>query len=78
MSSKRTFALDQLLSSVRIIDGRFDLSAVTNNAFVSQQTIDIARGEARYLVEIEVMKRQSEVFALSEDGAPAQPGLKNL
>lgn len=51
---------------------------MAHDAFIVEKTINIALGEARYLVEIEIMERCAEVLALSEDGAPAQPGLDTL
>src|SRR5262249_17007099 len=59
-------------------DNRFDLSAMANDAFILKQTIKIALREACDLVEIETMKRRTEVLALSEDGAPTQSRLKAL
>jgi hypothetical protein len=51
---------------------------MADNAFILEQTPEIALGEARYPVEIEIMERCAEVLALGEDGAPAQSGLKTL
>ena len=43
-----------------------------------EQAIEVALGEARDLVEIEIMEGGAEVLALGQDGAPAEPGLKAL
>ncbi len=51
---------------------------MANDAFVLEKTIDVALGETRYFVEIEMVKGRTEVLALGEDSAPAQPGLKTL
>lgn len=75
---QRTFQFDEFLSSLRIVDDCLDLAAMTDDAFLLEQTIEVVLGEARYPVEIEIMKRCSEVLALAEDGAPAQSGLKTL
>ena len=51
---------------------------MADDACVFEQTLEVALGEARYPVEIETMEGGAEVFALGEDGAPAQPGLKTF
>src|SRR5262245_41812423 len=51
---------------------------MTNNPVVLEQTIDVALGEARNSVEIEIMERGAEVLPLAQDGAPAQSGLETL
>src|SRR5262245_1424965 len=75
---KRAFPFDELLSPSRIVDDRFDLAAMADDAFILEQTADVALRETRYPVEIEIMERCAEVLALCEDGAPAQSGLKTL
>jgi len=69
---------DEFLSSFCVVDDRLDLAAMANDAFVLEKTIDVALGETRYFVEIEIVKRGAEVLALSEDSAPTQPRLKTL
>ena len=44
---------------------------MADDAFILEQTIEVAPGEARYPVEIEIMERRAKVLALGEDGAPA-------
>ena len=51
---------------------------MANDAFVLEQTIDIALGEAGDPVKVEIMERGAEILPLDEDGAPAQSGLKAL
>jgi hypothetical protein len=61
-----------------LFDDSLDLSAMAYDAFILEQTLDVALDEARYAVEIEIVKRRAEVLALREDSAPAQSGLKSL
>src|SRR5712671_979935 len=75
---QRSFPLDELPGLPRIIDDRLDLAAVTDDPFVLEQTRDVALGEARDPVEIEIMEGGTEILALGEDRAPAQSGLKTL
>jgi hypothetical protein len=49
---------------------------MAHDAFILQQAIDVAPGEARDPVEIKIMEGGAEALALGEDGAPAQPGWK--
>ena len=49
-----------------------------DDAGVVQQPADVARGEPRNAIDIEVGEGLAEVVALAEDGQPAQPGLKAL
>lgn len=54
---QRSFLLDEFLGSSRIIDDRLDLAAVTNDPLILEQTIEVALGETRDPVEIEVTDR---------------------
>jgi hypothetical protein len=51
---------------------------VANDAFVPQQPGDVARGEFRHAIDLEVRERAAEVLALPEDRQPAQAGLKTF
>jgi hypothetical protein len=73
---ERAFLADELPGAPRIVDNRLDLAAMTDNAFILEQAVDVALGETRDPVEAEVMKRGAEVRALGHDRAPAQSGLE--
>jgi hypothetical protein len=45
---------------------------MADNAFVFEQTIEVALGEACGPVEIKTVKSCAEVLMLGENGAPAQ------
>ena len=75
---QRAFLFDEFLRPSSIVDDRLDLAAMANYAFIHEQPIDVAPAEARYPVKIKIMKRCAKVFALGEDGAPAQAGLNTL
>lgn len=74
----RHFLFPIQASSFGIVDDRFDLAAVTDDAFVLKQAFHITRSNASDPVEIEIMKRGSKVVALDQNGSPAQSGLKTF
>src|SRR5262245_52107944 len=51
---------------------------MADNAFILEQPLHVAGGEASDLLEVEPGEGRAEVLALDEDGAPAQPGLKSF
>src|SRR6185369_2412290 len=53
-----------------------DLPAMADDARILEQTFDVAPGETRDPVEIEVVEGCTEVLALGQNGAPAQSGLE--
>ena len=61
-----------------IVDDRLDLATVADDAFILEQTIEVALGKARYPIKVEIMEGSAEILALGEDCAPAQSGLKTL
>src|SRR5829696_1542890 len=69
---------NQLERSLRIVGGRFDLAAMTDDAGILQQTAHVARAELRDQGGIEILEGLPEVLALAEDGDPAEPGLKSF
>ena len=75
---QRAFPFDELPGLPRIVDDRLDLATVADDPFVLEQTSEVAPGEARYPVEIEIMEGGAEILALGENGAPTQSGLKAL
>ena len=66
---QRAVPIDEVPRPPRIVDGRLDLAAMADDAVVREQAPDIAVGEARDPVEIEITERRAEVLALGEDGA---------
>src|SRR5690606_31434445 len=75
-SRQRAFPPDEIPGLPGIVDDRFYLAAVTNDAWVVEQADAVALGEARNPVEIEIMEGRTKVLALDQNGAPAQSGLK--
>src|SRR5690606_19439517 len=75
---QRAFPLDEFAGASRVVDDGLDLAAVADDAFVIEQPVDVALGEARYPIEIETMKRHAEILALGKDGSPAQTRLEGL
>lgn len=73
---QRPFPFDEFLSPLCIVDDGLDLAAMADDAFILEQTVEVAPGEARYPVEVEIMKSCAKVLSLGENGAPAQSGLK--
>src|SRR5205807_3884988 len=59
----------------RVLDGRFDLQPVTNDAGVAQQAIGLHPRDA---VDVEVAKCFPERVALFQNGQPRQAGLIDL
>jgi hypothetical protein len=51
---------------------------VTHNPFILEQSADIALGESRYLVKIEITEGSAKILSLGEYHSPAQSGLKTL
>ena len=68
-------ALD-LQHARRVVDGRFDLAAMADDAGIGQQTFNVVPIEARHALRIEAGKRRAEVLALAQDGQPAQARLE--
>src|ERR1051326_7543361 len=73
---QRALACDEFLRAPGIVDDGFDLSPMANDALVLQQSDDVAPGEARDRIEIEIMEGGTKVLALRQDGAPAQSRLE--
>src|SRR5262245_34127332 len=69
---------DQFSSLPGIVDDRFNFAAMADDAFVFQEPVHVAPGEARDLVKIKTVKCDSKVLAFSQDGPPAQAGLKTF
>src|SRR6185295_7392270 len=57
-------------------DGSFDFQTIADDAGVVHQTFHIRLFEFCDLARIEILKRLSEIVALSQDSNPAQPGLE--
>src|SRR5689334_1155146 len=61
---------------MRIVDRRFDLSAVADDAGIGDQTLDVLLSEPCDLVEVEAGKSLAEILALAEDRQPGQARLE--
>src|SRR5690606_31537839 len=62
--------------ALRVVDGRFDLAAMADDAGIAEQPLDDARAHLRHARDLEAVEGLAEVLALSEDGEPAQPRLE--
>src|SRR5262249_41478325 len=54
----------------------FDLHAITHDAGILHQLLDLLRRVARDLLRLEAVEGPAEVLALAQNGDPGQPGLK--
>src|SRR5688500_5054290 len=70
--------IDQLQRAFGVVDRRFDLAAVADDAGVSQQALHVAAREARDRLRIKIFEGAAEVVALAEDREPAETGLKSF
>jgi hypothetical protein len=61
-----------------IVNRRFDLRSVSDDARVSHQTGDIPGGEGRYLSRIEARECLPKILTLVKDRPPREPGLESL
>ena len=61
-----------------VINGCLDLQAVTYNAGIAHQPLNVPLAEARDFFRIEALKHFSEVCAFLEDGEPRKAGLKGF
>src|SRR5690554_4697469 len=68
----------QFESPPGIVDGGSDLAAMTDDARIEQQTLDIALGHCGDPGNVEAMKDLAEALALAQDGDPAQAGLETF
>src|SRR5215471_14412248 len=75
---QRALLFDKLPGASSIVDDGLDLAPMADDALILEQTVDVAPGEAREPVEVEMMKGCAEVLALGQDGAPVQSGLETL
>ena len=73
---QRSTFLTELDRPLRVVDCRFDLAAVANDAFVPKECRHVARREPRDAIDVEVHECAPEVLALPEDRQPAQTGLE--
>ena len=78
IGGKGPFLVDQLERALRVVDRRFDLAAMADDAGVFQQPPHVARTEAGHRGRLEILERPAEVIALAKDGDPAQAGLKTF
>jgi hypothetical protein len=75
---QRAELLDEVCAALRVVDRALDLAAMTDDARVLEQTVDVAAGEARDAGHVEAGERAAEVLALAEDRQPAQAALESL
>ena len=75
---QRAVLVDQLERALRVVDRRFDLAAMADDAVVLQQPLHVARAEARDHGGLELREGAAEVLALAEDRDPAQARLKTF
>ena len=83
-SNRQTYAASDPHSScsseraLRVVDRRFDLAAMADDAFVFQQPRHVARAECRDRRWIEAGEGFPEVFALAQNRQPAEAGLESF
>ncbi len=68
----------QLLRALRVVDRRFDLAAMADDARVAEQPLDVARLEPRDALELEIGEAFAKSLALAQDREPAQARLEAL
>lgn len=68
---QRAFPFDELLRPPRIMNNRLDLAAMADDAFVSEQTVDVELRIACDPIEVKFMECRTEVLAFRKDSAPA-------
>jgi hypothetical protein len=61
-----------------VVNRRFDLRSVSDDARIRQQPGDIARREPRDLARVEARECLPKVFALVKHRPPGEPGLERL
>lgn len=69
---------DDLLCAAGIMNGGFNLTAVSNDPRVVHESINTSPVESRDFHEIEVPESPTEGFALPQNGQPAEPRLESL
>ena len=67
---------EEIDSSLGIVDGGHDFAAVSDDAGIGEQALNIAFIEGGNGVDIEVSKRSTKVVSLAKDGEPRQPRLE--
>ena len=72
------FLFDECAGTAGIADRRFDLAAMSHDAGIAEQALDVALPEARHLLEVELRERRAERVALPQDREPRQPRLEAL
>jgi len=70
--------LHERFGTTRVIDRGFDLSAMTDDAGVAQQPIDVARAEARDMRDVESGECLPECLAFPQDREPTEARLKSF
>src|SRR4051812_11062796 len=73
-----TRAVDEFDAAARVADRRLDLAAVTDDAGVGEESIDVAFAEASHALEVEAGERLAEALALAQDCQPREPRLEAL
>src|SRR5215472_16784243 len=75
---ERAVAGADRLQPLRVLDHRLDLEPVADNAGVAEQPADVARAEARDLVDVVGREGAGERSALLQHREPRQAGLVDL
>lgn len=75
---QRALPFDQFPGQPSLIPDCLDFAVMADDAFVFEQTIEVALGEARYPVDVKITERSAKTLTLGEDGAPTQFELKTL
>jgi hypothetical protein len=75
---QRRARLTQSERGARVRDRRLDLAAVTDDARIGQEPLDVLLAETSDTLRIEICERPPEVPALAQDRQPRETGLEAL
>src|SRR5688572_16457341 len=78
ISGERALLVDQLERALRVVDGRFDLAAMADDAGILQQALHVAGAETGDRRRIEILEGLAEVVTFAKDRYPAEPRLEAL
>src|SRR5262249_23736850 len=75
---ERTCLGDQLDGAGGIVDGRFDLAAMADDAGIAEEPLDVPFAEARHLPGFEPGEGSAKILPFAEDRQPGKAGLESL
>ncbi len=78
IGGKRTEFLLQFEGAVGIVDCRHDLAAMTHNAGILHQTLNVFVSKCRHFLDVKPGEGSAKILALAQDCQPGQAGLEPL